>query len=285
MMKTTKAVIFLLVIIGLTGCKYKKQTEQLLIEKQDLTSQLAKSDSTLKVYMSVLTDVETKLNALLPEGAAAGEQPAGEDISARLDRTLSAIAASFQETERKYQAMRSRYAGANSKVAELEKEVNDLKVVVEKKDSVINSLKTEISELTATVDQQAARIDDLTGKNSEMSDKIDLMTGDMNTAYYVAGTVDELKSKNIIIKAGGFLGFLGRVNVLSPGLTKSSLEKIDIRETTTFTLKADIKKVQLITHHPSGSYEMKTVDPETVSLMITDAAKFWEGSRYLVIVF
>ncbi|MDX9904648.1 MAG: hypothetical protein RB288_11310 [Bacteroidales bacterium] len=281
-MKTIKALILIMAVLSLTGCKYKTMSEQIEAEKQDLISQLAKSDSTMKEYLSVMSDADAKLSALL--GQESGEQAATGELPARLERAIAEITASMEETEQKYQSARSRYYTVNARVKTLEEEVAELRVLAEQKDSLINVLNEKSAQLSSTIEEQTANIETLTGKNSEMEATISEMTGNLNTAWYVAGTKDELISGNVITKTGGFLGFLGRVMVLSPSLSSSSMEKIDIREKKTFPLKSTIDKLEFISIHPSGSYQLTTTDAETVTLTVTDPARFWEGSRYMVVV-
>jgi len=284
-MKTFKVLILFLAVIALTGCKYKTMSEQLEIEKQDLTMQLAKSDSTLKQYVSVMQESVLKINSLLGEDVTGSQQAMGEDLPARLDQAIGQITASMEQTEQKYQAARGRYASAANKIKALENEVGELKVLVERKDSLINVLNDKCVALGATIEEQATMIDEVKNANSELENKITEITGTLNTAWYAMGTKEALTDSNIITKTGGFLGFLGRVKVLAPSLNSSKLMKIDIRDKKTFEIKCALDDVQFITLHPSGSYSLATVDAETVSLTINDPAKFWEGSRYLVILY
>jgi hypothetical protein len=281
-MKTIKALILIMAVLSLTGCKYKTMSEQLEAEKQDLISQLAKSEATMNEYLSVMNDADAKLSALL--GQEAGQPVEAGEVPARLERAIADITASMEETEQKYQSARNRYYSATSRVKALEEEVAELRVLTEQKDSLINVLNEKSAALAATIVEQTANIETLTVKNSEMEATISEMTGNLNTAWYVAGTKDELISRNVITKTGGFLGFLGRVMVLSPSLSSSSMEKIDIREKTSFPFKSTVDKLEFISLHPSGSYQLTTTDAETVTLTVTDAARFWEGSRYLVVV-
>lgn len=271
-----------MIVIALTGCKYKTISEQLTIDKQNLTDQLAKSDSTLKAYESYMKDASSKLNALL--GTEGGESTATGDLTARLDKAIADITASLQETQQKYRNASGRYASANSRVKDLETEVSDLKILVDKKDSLINVLNDKSDALAATIEEKSAIIDETEAKNSELESQIDDITGNLNTAWYTTGAVADLMDKNIIIKTGGFLGICGRVKVLAPTVGSGSLQKIDIREKTTFELQCPIDDVEIITHHSSDSYQLTTVNEETI-LTVTDAAKFWEASRYLVVTY
>ncbi len=282
-MKTITASILFLAIISLTGCKYKTMSEQLTIEKQNLTSQLAKSDSALKACQSFMNQAVTKLSALAGGEGAAGQQRAGADLQAQLDKVIADVNASLQETQQKYKAAWSSYATAKTKIKALEDEIGGLKALVSKKDSLINVLNDKTAALSATIDAQAAKIDEVKGIVSDLENKLSEITGNLNTAWYATGSAADLTAKNIIAKTGGFLGFLGRVKVLSPSVSAGNLEKIDIRDKTIFDLNCPLEKVQFITHHAAGSYQLNSADAVKTTLRVTDPAKFWEGSRYLVI--
>lgn len=284
-MKKFNGLVLLVCVLSLTGCKYRTLSEQLETEKQNLTTQLARSDSTLKAFLSVMREADANLNALLGGDEAASQQVAPEDLPGKLGRTIAEVTASMEQNKEKYQSARAGYISASSKVKALEEEVVELRILINQKDSLITVLNDRSAALAATVEGQSATIDEIKGMNSELKNEIDAVTGELNTAWYATGTADDLAAKNIITKTGGFLGFLGRVKVLSPTVSTGSLEKIDIREKTTFQLKCALDDVQFITHHPSGSYQLVTVDAETVNMTITDASGFWEGAKYLVIAY
>ncbi len=284
-MKTFKVLVLLICVAALPGCKYKTMSEQLEIEKQNLTVQLAKSDSTLQHYVSVMKESVAKMNALVGDEATGQQQVAGEDLPASLDMAIAQVSDLLEQTKKKYQSAWGRYSSASTKVKALENEVEEMKIVVAKKDSIINVLNDKCAALDVKIGEQAADIAELKQMNLELEEKVAEITGNLNTAWYAIGTKEELLGNNIITKTGGFLGFLGRVKVLSPLVSSSKMEKIDIRDKKTFEIKCALDDVKFITLHASGSYSLTTVDAETVNLTVTDPAKFWEGSRYLVIVY
>ena len=283
-MRTFKLLVLLIALAALSGCKYKTLSEQLELEKQNLTSQLAKSDSTLKLYISAMKAAQTRLDELLGEDLTAA-QVAGDDLQAAVDHSMSRIAAALDEADRKYNAASGRYAGASTRVKALETEIGEMKIIAARKDSLINVLNSNLAGQAETIDKQASAIEELKKMNGDLENKITEITGNLNTAWFAIGTKEALMGNNTIVKTGGFLGFLGRVKVLSPTVNSSRLEKIDIRDKKTFDIGCALDDIEFITLHPSGSYSLTAVDAETVSLTITDPARFWEGSRYLVIVY
>ncbi len=282
-MKRLKILILTLAVISLAGCKYKRETEQLQISNHDLVSKLAKSDSILKVNQLLIKDFETRLDDVLSGGKNPGQLASGEELRARLDQTITEINNLISDNQQKYQKLRNIYANANSRELMKEAEIKDLNAQIARNDSVIGSLNLKITELNSTVEEQVSKLLDLTNDIGNKNDTVAMMIRQLNTAYYYTGTTDDLRNKNIIIKTGGFLGFLGRVNTLNPQLDMSLLEKIDIREKKIFTLNTEMKKVEFITHHPAGSYEIKEVSPDSTVITVTDPDKFWEFSKCMVI--
>lgn len=282
-MKTLKVLILTVFVISLSGCKYKKESERLQTENQNLTSRLAQSDSTLREYLSIINDIETRLESILAADETPEQRAIEEDLRTKLANTATAVNNLFRENEQKYQSLRNSYYSRNTKVKELETENEKLNLLIGKQDSTIKSINEKIAALNGTIDEQNSKISDLSNDITAQKDTINMVTNSLNTAYFVSGIESDLRDKNIIIKTGGCMGIFGRVNALNPGLNSSGLEKIDISERTTFSINSDLKSIEFITPRPSGSYEIKEVSPGSVEIRVTDPVKFWEFSKYLVI--
>lgn len=219
----------------------------------------------------------------MPGGKNPRELASGEELRTRLDQTIVEINNLIYGYEEEHKNLKNMYANANFREIKKKAEIKDLNAKIAKNDSVMERLNLKIKELNSKVDEQISKISDLTNENETKTGTVAMMTKRLNTAYYYAGTTDDLKNKNIIEKTGGFLGFLGRVNTLNPKLDISLLEKIDIREKKTFTLNTGMRKVEFISHHPAGSYEIKEVSPDSTVITVNDPDKFWEFSTCLVI--
>ena len=86
------------------------------------------------------------------------------------------------------------------------------------------------------------------------------------------GTKSELKEQNIL-KGGEVL----RTN----NFNKDYFTKIDIRVDKVIRLYS--KSARLMTTHPEGSYSLDKDAQGQYTLRITDPARFWSVSKYLVI--
>ena len=107
-MKTMKALIFILVIILVTGCKYKKQSEQLLLDKNELSAQMTECDSTLRTYSESFQNMVATIGEMLPENQDLAQPGKGEDFRAEADRAVMALADAYRESESNYRVMRNR---------------------------------------------------------------------------------------------------------------------------------------------------------------------------------
>ncbi len=99
----------------------------------------------------------------------------------------------------------------------------------------------------------------------------------LNTAYYVYGTKKELIEHNVISK-GGVFKKIG----LDNDFDKTYFTKIDIRNTK--EIKLNSKKIDLMTSHSTSSYEIVETDGKVSAFKIKNADKFWQTSKFLVIV-
>ena len=100
---------------------------------------------------------------------------------------------------------------------------------------------------------------------------------DLNAAYYVIGSNEELKAHNFI--EGG--GFLRKTKVLESDFDETYMTRVDRR---TFRgMPLDAKKAKVLTKQPKESYELAKGPNDMLILRILDPARFWGVSNILVI--
>jgi hypothetical protein len=105
------------------------------------------------------------------------------------------------------------------------------------------------------------------------------LSDELNTVYYVTGTMRELMDKGAVNKEGGFIG-LGRSAELNPNLVNSSFTKSYKSALQSIPLNGKFRR--LITEHPDKSYTIAHKG-NTDELDITNPTDFWKESKYLVI--
>ena len=63
---------------------------------------------------------------------------------------------------------------------------------------------------------------------------------------------------------------------------KNYFTKIDLREVT--SIKLNVKSLRILSAHPENSYKLIQNDNTIESIEITDPEKFWERSKFLVML-
>ena len=283
-MKAIPIFIIMLSLVAATGCKYKKESQALHVRVGNLTDSIRTCDSTMNEYILLFNNVKSRLDSTL-ERKSEEKTATVRELSSMLDKTVTDINTLLKKEKERYESMRRMYSASSSKAKKYSEEINNMQRLIESRDSVINDLNSRISSLKRTGDENMERISDLTRNNSLKDSRIDSLKGELNTAYFIAGNAKDLKDKNIIIKTGGFLSLLGRVNAISPGIQVSMMEKIDIREKKTFTIDSQLSRIDIVSFHPSGSYKLSSLNNNSTQLEVTDPGQFWSISRYLVIAF
>ena len=77
------------------------------------------------------------------------------------------------------------------------------------------------------------------------------------------------------------VGMGAHVSIMDGDFDKSAFTSADLRNLT--RIETGSKKPKLLTSHPKESYTLTPGEDKLVTLEITDPAKFWSISKYLVI--
>jgi hypothetical protein len=281
--------------------KMKEENARLKAKNDSLLALGFQKDTTVMEFVRAFNDIQSNLDSIkLKENIISQNTNGGTEVqtSAREQITgdINAIYLMLQKNRElvtslkaKLKKSESGLAGANIKIAELEKMIDNLTKNIEAKDAEISELKDQLGKMNIKVQDLGNQVNNLTTNVEDLSEQnkakqaaIEAKTAELNTAYYVIGSTKELKDKKVIDKSGGFIG-LGRSKEVTKDFDKTYFTKIDI---TTFTeVPIFKKKATLLSNHPSGSYKFEGADKKSVDkLVILNYADFWSRSKYLVIV-
>ena len=159
------------------------------------------------------------------------------------------------------------------KIEELEVMIESLLKDIQWKDEQIGLLQGELEAL----DREYSALFDA---YQEQATTIDVLTEEVNRAYYAYGTERELRDNKVVEKKNGFIG-LGRSTELKDNFNDDYFTAIDVRKTKTITVSGE--KIRLVTDHPKASYELVESGALT-KIKITDPSEFWKISKYLVVI-
>jgi hypothetical protein len=200
-------------------------------------------------------------------------------LVARLDSVQTRLAS----TRKKASELTQKDSALVAQVADFQKNIADLQASAEK----------QRTQFQATIDSQTVRIaslskavDTLNVVRTALVDTVHNLTSEKNTAYYIVGTKDELIKKGILAQEGGkrFLLVGSRPTAPARELDPSAFTKIDRLADRTINLPEGEYKIfsrqnpAYVT--PKGEKDGKI----TGGLTIDQPERFWENSRFLIIV-
>lgn len=180
-------------------------------------------------------DLITKLQQQLRESTVKGEQ---------FKRTIENLTQQLVEKEAELQKLRAELDAKDIHITELDEQIAGL-------NTNVSELKEESSQKTTTINAQDKQL---------------------NTAWFVFGTKDELKEQKILVDG----------KVLQSNFNRDYFTKIDIRIDKEIKLYS--RSAKMLTSHPAGSYTLERNANKQYVLRITNPQQFWSTSKYLVVL-
>jgi len=289
-----KAIRFYAIIAALafvaTSCvensgKYKSvvaQRDSLALEKQAL-------DSSYNQTIALLNDIETGFGEISQIESQMkvnlkGVEGGKSDKRALIGAQMKAIKDGIEKNKAKIaelQKLASKEGKVNSK---LNQTIKRLQSEMDEKDLQIKSLQAEldqknikISELTTTVDVQSKNIAEQQNVMEQQKSTIKSQDIGMNTVWYCVASSKKLKEAKIISTSGLFQS----KKVLDKEFDNTAFTQVDLR--TLSSIPTNGKKIKILSLHPKNSYKLVTGADKNITIEITNPAKFWSVSKYLVV--
>lgn len=296
-MNSTKfGLMAMLAITVLFSSCNKEKLEQLQSQNQSLATEKVRQDSILNDLLGTLNQFEDNLSDIkkrenLVSAAANGDAELGEGGKEQILQDIQMINQLMADNRQIIADLTTQLEQSEGQSSQLRRAVSRLKSQLEERDTEITGLKDQMATLNMTVEELSGRIDTLSQVNTTLatlreaqtsrieeqeteletqSEKIAAQTEALNTVYYVASPMRDLKRNGVMD---------GRR--VAADVNTSMFTAIDLTEVTSIPM--GVKKVKLLTPHPSDSYTLVEGDNEISSIEITDPRRFWEASRYLVI--
>ncbi|NPA68584.1 MAG: hypothetical protein GXO50_08250 [Chlorobi bacterium] len=287
-----KKYLVLLLIPLFFACGKSKEEIRLEREVDSLKRITSQDSESINEYLRVFNEIQQNINEIKQKENIITTKTTGDneleetDVEA-INNDILAIYEMMQENKKKLSYLRRKLAKSNNKNSELKKTIALLNENIARKDVEMADLRAQLQQKNIDISGLNAKLDSLNKSYNELSLEneskdviIESQDAQINTAYYIIDSKKNLKEKGILESDGGFIGIGSNTKVK---LNESEFKQIDIREVTSFDLN-DAKKVQLITDHPEGSYELLKNDKGRYSeLSVTNPEEFWKMSKYLVI--
>jgi hypothetical protein len=250
----------------------------------DLNGEMAKLKSRTPAKLATTLSKESDIVAIKEQRAAVVMHI--RELVARLD-----------SSERRVASLRSRAATLAKRdstivqqVLAYEKTIADLRQMVERQkadyEATIARQSAEIAMLAQKVDTVTRDNVRLAGEKVALTDTVTTLTSEKNAAFYVIGTKDELVREGILVEEGHkrFMVLGGRSVAAARELDTAKFTKIDRLRDRVINFPAG--DYRIITRQ-NGSYASPfSIRDGKLSggLRIDQPDRFWESSRFLIII-
>ena len=198
--------------------------------------------------------------------------------AANIRENMDFIQQTLDENKRKIEELQSKLKNSSINSNKLKEAINSLTQQLNEKNAELESLRAQLAEKDVKIEELAGTVTSLKDENAQVKQEKEAteeiarnQDAQLNTAWYVFGTSKELKAE----------GILNKGEVLQGNYNKNYFTKIDIRKVNVIPLES--KSASILTNHPAGSYTLLKDGKGQYTLRITDAAKFWSVSKYLVV--
>ena len=279
-----KKILFLTLCAAmLASCEFQtKREKELTVQNESLVNELSKKNEALENAIQTISNIQEGFRVIdEAEGRVSIQSQGTEGLTdaERLREDVRFIQQKMEENRQQIAQLEKQLKASGADNDKLRKMIVGLQRDLEAKVRDIAALRKEleqknirIAELDDAIVLLTGDVNTLQKANDEQQEVIERQIEQLNRAWYVYGTAKELKEQNIL--RGG--------KVLSAAdFNKSYFTEIDIRVDRVFPLYS--KHAQLLTVHPTGSYELVKDADKMVTLNILDFEAFWSVSRYMVI--
>lgn len=282
--------LFILAIcaISLASCNEsaKKAENQARAERDSLNQIIAQKDDEINDMMTTLVDIEDGFREITDaqNRVTLAKDGEGTNTKQRIAENFQYIQSMMQQNKDLIAKLQQQARESSIKGDKLKKVIASLQEQMEKKDQQIAEMQQQleakdihIGELNSEISSMKDDARAMQAENDSQAKKLGEQDKQLNTAWFVFGTKDELKKQQIISKDGLF----SKTKILQGNFNKDYFTKIDIRVDKEIKLYS--KEAKVLTSHPASSYKLQPDANKQLVVRITDPQTFWSTSKYLVV--
>lgn len=284
MRKTLYSILLSAVVISVASCggntqKSNSENDSL---RNALSANMAEMDEMNLFLDAINTSMDSVVNMEGGVLRTSGESPLPK--KEQIKQNLETYKVMLERQRERISILEKKLKDGDANSKKMLKTIESLKKQLEEKDKAIAELTAELEKknfdietLKAHVEQLNTNVAQLNEESAEQKKTIDAQADQLNEAYVIIGTKKELKQAGLM--TGGTLFKKSKLDLTQ--VNASAFKKIDIRNVKSF--KIPEKSYKILTQMPAGSYKVTENADGTCTLTITDAARFWSVTNYLVI--
>ena len=272
-----------LALAAMVACKQEKSNaDSALVQQRDSLSQvIAQKDNEINDMMLTMNEIEEGFREIAEaeNRVSIAKDGEGANKQQRIRENMQFIQQTMTQNRELINKLRQQLRESTFKGEQFKKAIENLAQQLEEKNQQIQQLRAEldakdihISELDENIANLNTDVSNLTAESSRKTETINAQDKELNTAWFVFGTKNELKEQNIYVKG----------KVLQSNFNKDYFTKIDIRIDKEVKLYS--RSAEILTAHPANSYTLQRDANKQYVLRITNPQLFWSTSKYLVVL-
>lgn len=285
-----KLFIGCLCLLAMASCNVKNSNEYKALEaERDSLLQIAgQSNTELTEVNGLINEIEENFQQireaekyLTIQSKEKGEM--SNDTKTRIKDNFEMINEILKKNKSDIDKLNQKLKGNSGQMSGLKATIERLNTELTDRANTITELQkslatrdAQIASLETNVQSLSENVENLSSQTAEQAAKIKEQDKELNTAYYMFGTSKELKEAKVVTG-----GFLASPKILNEGIEKSKFIKIDIRNTQSIPVYE--KKAKILSDHPKDSYTIEKDANGKAIIKITDYARFWSLTKFLVI--
>ena len=272
------------VTLLLASCGQGQQTSETAVEQErdSLQRIINEKDMELNDIMSTFDEVQEGIRRINEAEGRVTVADAGPESASNKEvirDNMQFIREAMQQNRDMIAQLKEKLRKSTFNADKLKKTVENLQAQIDAQSTHIQELEASLAEKDAQLAAQGEQINTLnenvntlTEENKQKAATVASQEKQLNAAWFVFGTKNELKEQKILQNG----------DVLRDGnFNKDYFTQIDIRYDK--LIKFYSKSATMLSSHPSGTYQMVKDSKGLYELHITDPTKFWSTSKYLVV--
>ena len=282
----------------LTSCAWKKDLEKAQAENKALTEEKARAQKELSAAGAATAEMQGTLDevqkgleelrikelkaiktsiAVAQEGKTTGAQR--EELKAEIAEIRKAVKANLD----KLATLQKSLKASDAKVTTLERLVGELKKQLEEKETTIAALEEKTKELTKTAEELRGTVKEKEEAVQEKEAAIQDRETQIATAYVLIAPQKALKKAGLVEKKGAVLGLGGNWQRTGSSTRPSSRRSTRARRRRSTWRPRPTRRGSSRTTRRTATPSRRRARRRR-TLTVTDAARFWKGSKYLVVM-
>ena len=260
-----------------TSTEDVKKIKDLAKEDSIRAVQATQKDSVLTTYLNDLNEIQENLDRIKArEKILSSTTPEMKESVVDEVKQLDLWIVQNDKKMNSLQAKLKKMTGQNNNlegiVAHLTQEIAD-------KDREIADLQAKLSVANDSVRFLTSRFNDSIVEIKKQRAQVSAMRTEMNTVYYVTGTLKQLEVLEVIDSKGGIIG-VGSHPQEASNLDNYMFTRSDLSKLKGIALNGKFRR--MLTTHPDNTYKIVS-GTNADSLIITTPTTFWSESKYLIV--